>query len=81
MSSSTLDTSGFQALHIDRRDDVLRVTVDHPTSRLNAVDALLHGELARLFRELKREDEARAVLLTGRGPAFRAGGEIGRAHV
>ncbi|MBW2444452.1 MAG: enoyl-CoA hydratase/isomerase family protein [Deltaproteobacteria bacterium] len=76
MSSSTLDASGFQALHIDRLGDVLRVTVDHPTSRLNAVDGLLHGELARLFRELKREDEARAVLLTGRGPAFSAGGDF-----
>ena len=37
---------------------------------------VLHGELARLFRELKREDEARAVLLTGRGRAFSAGGSF-----
>jgi enoyl-CoA hydratase len=48
-------------------DNVLRVAIDHPESELNAVDALLHGELARLFRDLKREDEARAVLLIGRG--------------
>ncbi|MCL4685812.1 enoyl-CoA hydratase/isomerase family protein [Myxococcota bacterium] len=74
--SRPLDPSAFEALQIERLDDVLRVTIDHPTSRLNAVDALLHGELARLFRELKREDDARAVLLTGRGPAFSAGGDF-----
>jgi enoyl-CoA hydratase len=76
MPPPNLDPSEFQALRIDRLDEVLRVTIAHPSSRLNAVDALLHGELARLFRELKREDEARAVLLTGRGPAFSAGGDF-----
>ncbi|MGH0029811.1 MAG: enoyl-CoA hydratase-related protein [Myxococcota bacterium] len=66
----------YQALHFERVGDVLRVAIDHPTSRLNAVDALLHEELARVFRDLKREDRARAVLLTGRGPAFSAGGDF-----
>jgi len=69
-------SSGYRALHFDRVDGVLRVAIDHPGSELNAVDALLHGELARLFRELKREDEARAVLLVGRGRAFSAGGDF-----
>ena len=68
--------SGYQALHLDRVDGVLRVAIDHPHSELNAVDALLHGEFTRLFRELKREDEARAVLLIGRGRAFSAGGDF-----
>ncbi len=68
--------SEYRALRFDRVDGVLRVAIDHPESDLNAVDALLHGELARLFRDLKREDEARAVLLTGRGRAFSAGGDF-----
>jgi enoyl-CoA hydratase len=67
---------GYQALHFDRVGDVLRVAIQHPTNDLNAVDALLHGEFARLFRDLKREDTARAVLLTGRGRAFSAGGDF-----
>jgi enoyl-CoA hydratase len=67
---------GFRALHLDRVDGVLRVAIDHPESPLNTVDALLHGEFTRLFRELKREDEARAVLLVGRGRAFSAGGDF-----
>ncbi len=67
---------GYRALHFDRGGSVLRVAIDHPESELNTVDALLHGELSRLFRDLKREDEARAVLLIGRGRAFSAGGDF-----
>jgi enoyl-CoA hydratase len=67
---------GFRALELDRVGDVLRVVIAHPNSELNSVDGLLHEELTRLFRELKREDTARAVLLTGRGRAFSAGGDF-----
>ena len=66
----------YQSLHFDRLGDVLRIVVDHPDSALNAVDALLHDELTRLFRDLKRESDARAVLITGRGKAFSAGGDF-----
>jgi enoyl-CoA hydratase/carnithine racemase len=71
-----LDPARYRALAIDRVGDVLRIAIDHPESELNAVDGLLHEELTRLFRELKREDRARAVLLTGRGRAFSAGGDF-----
>lgn len=66
----------FEAIHFERVGDVLRVVIDHPSSALNAVDGLLHGELAQLFRGLKRENRARAVLLTGSGKAFSAGGDF-----
>ena len=52
------------------------MTIDHPSSPLNAVDDRLHQDLTALFAALKREDEARAVLLTGRGRAFSAGGDF-----
>ncbi len=71
-----LEQAGLRALRVDRLDDVLRVAIDHPDHPLNAVDALLHGELAHLFRALKREQDARAVLLIGRGRAFSAGGDF-----
>lgn len=73
---TALSQDGYRALQIDRVEDVLRITIDHPDSKLNAVDDLLHREFARLFRELKQEDEARAVLLTGSGAAFSAGGDF-----
>jgi enoyl-CoA hydratase len=66
----------FETLKLERLDDVLRVTIDHPRSPLNAVDAVLHEELAELFRLLRREDRARAVVLTGHGKAFSAGGDF-----
>lgn len=66
----------YRALHFERLGNVLRIAIDHPESRLNAVDDLLHRELTRLFRELKQEQDARAILLTGSGDAFSAGGNF-----
>jgi enoyl-CoA hydratase len=71
-----IDPGRYEALQIDRVGPVLRVTIDHPGSPLNAVDGLLHNELTSLFRDLKRERRARSVLLTGRGRAFSAGGDF-----
>jgi enoyl-CoA hydratase len=56
--------------------DVLVVTIDRPDSDLNSVDESLHRELALLFRTLRREATARAVVLTGAGRAFCAGGDF-----
>ena len=66
----------FTTLHTERIGDVLKVTIAHPTSELNAVDEALHEDLAALFRALRRETQARCVLLTGRGRAFSAGGDF-----
>ncbi len=71
-----MTTEDFTTLQIDRTGDVLRVTIAHPSSPLNAVDEALHHDLTALFAALRRETEARAVLLTGRGRAFSAGGDF-----
>lgn len=71
-----MDTYEFETIRVERIRDVLKVTIAHPSSPLNAVDEVLHRELALLFRELKRENDARAILLTGRGKAFSAGGDF-----
>jgi len=71
-----MTSDDFTTLKLARAGDVLRVTIDHPTSPLNAVDEALHRDLTALFAGLKRETEARAVLLTGRGTAFSAGGDF-----
>jgi enoyl-CoA hydratase len=71
-----VDPQDYRALKITREGPVLCVTIDHPDSPLNAVDSLLHDELTRLFADLKRETEARAVVLTGAGRAFSAGGDF-----
>jgi len=66
----------FDTLTLERVGDVLRVTIAHPTSALNAVDERLHADLTALFARLRRETEARAVVITGRGRAFSAGGDF-----
>jgi alkylation response protein AidB-like acyl-CoA dehydrogenase len=72
------DTSqpGPTTLRTERVGDVLKVTIAHPTSALNAVDEALGDDLTRLFADLRRESAARAVLLTGQGRAFSAGGDF-----
>jgi enoyl-CoA hydratase len=65
----------FTALEITRDGDVLRVVIDRPGDDLNAIDEVLHRELADLMRVLRDERDARAVLLTGRGRGFSAGGD------
>lgn len=66
----------FTTIDFERDGDVLVVTVDHPDSGVNAVDDALHADLTALFPHLQAERTARAVLLTGRGPAFSAGGDF-----
>ncbi len=66
----------FHHLELKRVGDVLHVVIDRADSRLNAIDGDLHEDFTRLFRELRREDGARAVLLSGRGAAFSAGGDF-----
>jgi enoyl-CoA hydratase len=66
-----------QAIRTERRGHVLVVTIDHPTSSVNAVDELLHDEFGELFAALKREGDARAIVLTGGTKrAFSAGGDL-----
>jgi enoyl-CoA hydratase len=67
----------YSSMQFERLGDVLRVTLSNPRTRLNTVDAQMHEELRRLFEELKGETSARAVVLTGSGKAFSAGGDFG----
>ena len=66
----------METISLERDEDVLVATIDHPDSAMNAVDGRLHHDLGELFRTLKTESRARAVVLTGRGRAFSAGGDL-----
>jgi enoyl-CoA hydratase len=66
----------FDSLRIERLDDLLRVRIDNPRNRVNAVDGELHRELAALMAELKRDQTIRAVILTGNEQGFSAGGDF-----
>jgi enoyl-CoA hydratase len=66
----------YQAITFERRGRVLQVTLNRP-EKLNAVDALLHTELARVFTDISNDPESDIVVLTGAGRAFSSGGDIG----
>ena len=54
---------------------VLTVWLNRPETR-NATDAVMHGELARMWTDIEGASDARVVLLAGRGDAFCAGGDL-----
>lgn len=66
----------METIRLARDGDVLVATIDHPDSVVNAVDGRLHHDLGELFRSLKTERDARAIVLTGSGQAFSAGGDM-----
>jgi enoyl-CoA hydratase len=76
MSERRIEEAAWRNLRFERVGDVLRVVIAHPTSPMNVVDGEMHEELGRLFRALKRESDARAVVITGSGKAFSAGGDF-----
>jgi enoyl-CoA hydratase len=54
---------------------VLTLTLNRP-DKLNAVDYELHEALAGVWSDIARLDDVRAVVLTGAGRAFCAGGDV-----
>ena len=68
--------ASYQRLAFDwPADGVLRVTMNNP-ERLNAADAIMHRELAEIWRDVDADDAVRCVVLTGAGKAFSAGGDF-----
>ncbi len=64
--------------HLKRTNDgpVATVSLARPESR-NALNAALIEEISRCFGELAEDDAVRVVVLTGEGPSFCAGADIG----
>lgn len=76
MTPSPTETTGGPAVVVAVDGPVRIVTLNRPDT-LNAVDAELHHAIAAVWDELARDADARAVVLTGAGKAFSAGGDFG----
>lgn len=72
-ASSSVVLSG---LRVEADGPVRTVLLDRPDA-LNAVDKDMHRSLAQVWRQLASDPTARAVVLTGAGRAFCAGGDMG----
>jgi enoyl-CoA hydratase/carnithine racemase len=60
----------------EQRDGVLTVTLNRPERR-NAIDALMREALSNALDEAALSTDVRAVVITGAGESFCAGGDLG----
>lgn len=66
----------YRDLRFEHHDHgVLLITINRP-DQMNATDERLHSELANLWRDVAADKETRAVVITGEGRAFSAGGDL-----
>ena len=70
-----MDYSRYHYLSAERKDKILTVSFNRPDS-LNAINAELHTELSQIFADIAQDQETEVVVLTGKGRAFCAGGDL-----
>jgi len=66
---------GYETILVDKADGVATVTLNRPEAR-NAIDVRMREELVGAFDELEADETARAIILTGAGGHFSAGGDV-----
>lgn len=71
----TAEISGCDEILVARDGPVRIVTLNRPDAA-NAVNNNMHTAFARLWATLAEDEDARAVLLTGAGKVFSAGGDL-----
>ncbi len=68
---------GYESMKFQRDGAVLTIQLSNPSAR-NAVNATMHDELGRAFKETATDRDTRVIVLTGdpEGGAFCAGGDL-----
>jgi enoyl-CoA hydratase/carnithine racemase len=69
-----MTTPAPRSFAFDLSRGIATITLDRP-ARLNSLTFEVYRELADLFHTLDRLDEARSVIITGRGKGFCSGGD------
>jgi len=73
---STMNYDDYRFLLFERHPDgILLVTINRPDV-LNATNNRLHWELSKVWRDIDDDDEVNVVVITGKGRAFSAGGDL-----
>lgn len=65
----------YDGFHVERRGDAAMITLD-VADKFNRVSMQAREQLAAVFGELGAADDVRAIVLTGAGDSFTAGGDI-----
>jgi len=69
------DYGKYQFIKVEKSDKLATVILNRPDA-LNAVNSELHHELEHIWIDLAEDSEINAILLTGAGRAFSAGGDV-----
>jgi enoyl-CoA hydratase len=67
-----IDLPSYEHVRLSKNGAVLTATITNP-ARKNAVNPGIQADLARLWRDVDRDDDVRCVILTGAGGSFLAG--------
>ncbi len=70
-----VDYGRYKNLIVDKADKVATLTFNRP-ERLNAFNWELHSELEDVLLDLNVDEEVHAIVITGAGRAFSAGGDL-----
>ena len=75
-----MDYSQFKDILFERRDNgILWITLNRP-DKFNAADAAMHQAFVDIWPLVDKDPEVRAVVITGAGKAFSAGGDLQRVQ-
>ena len=65
----------YKTLLIEEEENIFKITMNRPEA-MNALSTDLAMELIQVFEDLTNKENIRAVILTGAGKAFSAGGDV-----
>ncbi|MBI3796491.1 MAG: enoyl-CoA hydratase/isomerase family protein [Deltaproteobacteria bacterium] len=69
------DYNAYEFLKVEVVERVATITINRPDS-LNAINDALHHELAQIWTDVSADQDVNAIILTGAGRAFCAGGDV-----
>ncbi|HYA34356.1 MAG TPA: enoyl-CoA hydratase-related protein [Candidatus Binataceae bacterium] len=69
------DYSKYRCIKVEKDNKLATVTLNRPEA-LNAVNQDLHDELEHIWIDIASDSDVYAVMLTGAGKAFSAGGDV-----
>jgi enoyl-CoA hydratase len=76
MSAQPSRYGHYTRLKFDRpHPKVIRITMDN--GKMNTADAAMHAELVSVWRDVDADPEVNAIVITGAGRMFSAGGDFG----
>src|SRR6202040_131424 len=70
-----IDYSDYEFLKGEVDDRVATITINRPEA-LNAVNNVVHHELEQIWLDVRGDHDVNAIILTGAGRAFCAGGDV-----